>query len=58
MKALGAVLREQAERMGMAPEILATRRELLGLLRGDLNQPVMSGWRREAVGELLLAALP
>lgn len=58
VKALGAVLREQAERMGMAPEILATRRELLGLLRGELEQPVMSGWRREAVGERLLAALP
>jgi len=57
VKALGAVLREEAERMGMAPEILATRRELLGLLRGDLEQPVMSGWRREAVGERLLAAL-
>ena len=58
VKALGAVLREQAERMGMAPEILATRRELLGLLRGELEQPVTSGWRREAVGERLLAALP
>jgi ribonuclease D len=58
VKALGAVLREQAEHMGMAPEILATRRELLGLLRGELEQPVLSGWRREAVGERLLAALP
>lgn len=58
VKALGEVLREQAERMGMAPEILATRRELTGLLRGELDQPVMSGWRREAVGERLLAALP
>jgi ribonuclease D len=58
VKALGKVLKEVAASMNIAPEILATRRELLGLLRGELEQPVTSGWRREVVGEQLLAALP
>ena len=56
IKELGKVLKTGAEELGVAPEFLATRRELVGLLRGELDQPVMSGWRREIIGERLAAA--
>ncbi len=57
VKGLARILRRQAERAGIAPEILATRRELVGLLQGELEQRVTQGWRRELAGEALLAAL-
>jgi hypothetical protein len=37
--------------------VLATRRELAALVRGARELPVLSGWRREVIGEPLLAAL-
>jgi hypothetical protein len=37
--------------------MLATRRDLTALLRGERDVAVLSGWRRVTVGELLLAAL-
>ncbi len=46
-----------AVELGIQPEVLATRRELAALARGALEVPVMTGWRREIVGEPLLAAL-
>ena len=39
------------------PEILATRRDLEQLADGRKDTAVMSGWRREVIGERLLAAL-
>ena len=56
-KALQARLAETAAALGIQPEVLATRRELAALARGGRDLPVMRGWRREAVGEKLLAAL-
>ena len=38
-------------------EILATRRELESLVRGDREVRPLRGWRRSVVGEALLAAL-
>ena len=40
--------------LGIAPEILATRRELERLAGGHRDGPLLSGWRREAVGNELL----
>jgi len=56
-KALQARLAEISAALGIQPEVLATRRELAALARGTRDLPVMRGWRREAVGEKLLAAL-
>ncbi|HEU4515800.1 MAG TPA: HRDC domain-containing protein, partial [Steroidobacteraceae bacterium] len=56
-KVLQARLAEIASAFGIQPEVLATRRELAALARGVRGLPVMRGWRREAVGEKLLAAL-
>ena len=56
-KAMQARLAEISAALGIQPEVLATRRELAALARGTRDLPVMRGWRREAVGEKLLAAL-
>jgi ribonuclease D len=56
-KALQARLAEIAAALDIQPEVLATRRELAALARGARELPVLRGWRREAVGEKLLAAI-
>jgi len=56
-KALQARLASIAAELAIQPEVLATRRELAALARGELDVPAMSGWRREAVGEKLVAVL-
>ena len=57
VKKLGLVAKESALALGLSPEILATRRELEQLARGEREVSLLSGWRRAAVGEALLAAL-
>ncbi|MFC6672496.1 ribonuclease D [Marinobacterium aestuariivivens] len=63
LKRLKAIAREQAERLGMAPEVLLRRRDLEALIRsrdenGEYHLPRgLQGWRREVVGEALLAQL-
>jgi ribonuclease D len=56
-KALQARLAAIAAGLGIQPEVLATRRELAALARGERDVPATSGWRRAVVGEELLAAL-
>jgi ribonuclease D len=46
-----------AVRLGLAPELLATRRELERLAAGARSGGPLEGWRRGVVGEALLAAL-
>lgn len=57
MKSLQQRLQAIAAELGIQPEILATRRELAALIRGTRELPVLSGWRREVIGEPLLASL-
>lgn len=60
-KRLRTRLSARAEELGVAPEMLARRRDLEELLRWidapeELPAPcVLEGWRREAIGEELLA---
>jgi ribonuclease D len=51
------VARTRAEDLGIAPAIIATRREVEQLANGERDLDLLRGWRREAVGEALLAAL-
>lgn len=57
---LRAKVRERAEALGLAPEVLAPRRTLSALLRLALTGPEprlprqLQGWRREVVGDELL----
>ena len=55
VKSLGATVRRVADELGIAPELLATRRELTALLRGNHDQRVLTGWRRGVIGDRLLA---
>ena len=55
---LQAIVRETATEFGVAPEILATRRDVEALVfPGRGESAVLRGWRRGVVGERLLAAL-
>jgi ribonuclease D len=56
-KKLSAVHQAVAAEFNLSPEILATRRDLEQLADGVPDAAVMSGWRREVIGQRLLAAL-
>jgi ribonuclease D len=56
-KALQKRLGELAAELDIQPEVLATRRELAAIARGDRDVAAMCGWRRKEVGEKLLAVL-
>ena len=57
VKKLSAVHQAVATELNLPPEILATRRDLEQLADGRQDGAVLSGWRREVIGERLLAAL-
>jgi len=57
LKKLGAIVRTTADELGFAPEILATRKEFSELIRGKTDLRVLTGWRKEVVGDILLKAL-
>jgi ribonuclease D len=51
---LMSVVRSQAEQMKIAPELLATRRDVEQLVFSGRTQAIGSGWRRGVIGERLL----
>jgi ribonuclease D len=57
LKVLQKNLLAIAEELKVQPEVLATRRDLMALLRGERAVPILTGWRREVIGEPLLATL-
>ncbi|MFZ5532673.1 MAG: ribonuclease D [Pseudomonadota bacterium] len=57
LKRLGQVVRSRADDLGLDGAVLAPRRELEALVLGARDTPVLRGWRREVIGEALLAAL-
>ncbi|HJS89154.1 MAG TPA: ribonuclease D [Steroidobacteraceae bacterium] len=54
---LGAVNQAVARELGISPEVLATRRDLERLAEGSQDIAALTGWRRDVVGEQLLAAI-
>ena len=48
-------VRTEAEALGVAPVVLATRRDVEALALGSRENPLLRGWRRAAIGEKLLA---
>jgi ribonuclease D len=56
VKQLGTIVQQRASELALLPEILATRRELESIVRGETTAEVLGGWRRAVVGEALLAA--
>jgi ribonuclease D len=57
LRKLAATAQGVAAGLGLAPEVLATRRDLEELAAGSADAAVLRGWRRGVVGERLLAAL-
>jgi ribonuclease D len=57
IRRLQDVLQQVAVDAGVTPEVLATRRDLTALVRGARDVPPLSGWRRDVVGERLLAVI-
>jgi ribonuclease D len=60
---LRQIVAERAVALNIPPELLSSRRNLGSLLRSALSDPEprlpreLSGWRREVIGEELLAAV-
>lgn len=57
LKRLGRVVEDIAKSLSVAPEILATRKDLTAAIRGDLDIRPLTGWRRPVIGEPLIAAV-
>jgi len=54
------VVRDVAAQLDVGAEVLATRKDVEAIAFGSGqpdNSPLLRGWRREVVGEKLLAAL-
>jgi len=56
VKRLAGIVQKRATELGLASEVLATRRDLECIVRGAIDTEVLAGWRHEAVGKELLAA--
>ncbi len=52
-----ALVKSCADKQGISPTLLATRKDVQTLIRGERDIPLLSGWRREVVGEKLLKVL-
>jgi ribonuclease D len=57
VKKLSQVNQAIAQELNLSPEVLATRRDLEQLAEGSREVAVLQGWRREVIGQRLLAAL-
>lgn len=57
VRRLAQLTAQTGRELGIAPEILATRREMERLVAGVRDEGPLSGWRRAVIGERLLGAL-
>lgn len=57
IKQLSAIVQERASAARISPTLVAPRRELVRLVRGDTDGALLRGWRRQFVGEELLTRL-
>jgi ribonuclease D len=57
VKKLSALNQSIAQTLGLSPEVLATRRDIEQLAEGGRDVAMLQGWRREIIGEPMLAAL-
>ena len=54
LQRLAEIVRKTARELDIAPEILATRRDLIGILNGKIDNRPLVGWRRAIIGDKLL----
>jgi len=52
-KKLAKLVRAKAEKLGIAPEILASKRDISALIRDAANARVLQGWRYDVIGKEL-----
>ncbi|HLK70651.1 MAG TPA: HRDC domain-containing protein, partial [Steroidobacteraceae bacterium] len=57
VRRLAQVTRDTGRELGIAPEVLATRRDMERLVSGERHAGPLAGWRRSVIGERLLHAL-
>ena len=57
VKRLGSAVQEQARGLSLAPEVLATRRDLERIARGTAVGEALPGWRGTVLGDALAAAV-
>ena len=57
VRKLSELAQQVGRELGLAPELLATRRDLERLVAGARDGDLLKGWRRAVIGERLLAAL-
>jgi ribonuclease D len=57
VRKLSVVNQATAAELNLSPEVLATRRDLEQLAEGQRDVGVLQGWRRDVIGERLLAVL-
>ena len=57
VRRLAQLTQQTGHELGIAPEILATRREMERLVAGVRDEGPLAGWRRAVIGERLLGAL-
>lgn len=57
VKQLTNIVSETADELGISPDLLATRRDITALIRGDHDIKPLSGWREAIIGARLVAAL-
>jgi ribonuclease D len=57
VRKLSQIVQRVAGELGIAPEVLATRSDLMALYRGSRAVRPLQGWRRAVIGEALLVAL-
>lgn len=54
LKRLAQVVRDTADELGISSDLLATRRDMTALLRGERDVRQLTGWRKAVIGERLL----
>ena len=57
VKKLTGIVRDAGKDLDIAPEILATRKDVTGILSGRDDVRALTGWRREVIGKRLLNAV-
>ena len=57
LRKLSQLTQQTGRELGIAPEILATRRDMQRLVNGARDGGPLAGWRRAVIGERLLQAL-
>jgi ribonuclease D len=58
LKKLSAIVRAEAEKLGIANEVLGSKRDIQALIRGEGNSRITNGWRNALIGEAMLAEIP